>query len=151
MRKRILPSLFILLCVTILACLSCASVMDRVTPAYTPPQAPEYVNQEVKDLYSLFELRIMQSDIAIHHRNMQLELLRAAEDDELAFQDAKGFIEPAIAEANSFQQKVIGNDANPISISGFLFALTGGVIGRSFFRRPGDLTTDEARAKGAEV
>jgi len=151
MKHRIIPSIIILVSVTILACLGCASIVDRLTPGYVQPQAPQYVNQEPKDIYSLFEMKILQDDISISHRNRQLELLRTAEDDDLAFQDARGFLEPAIREAEEFQTKIIGDDSNPISISGFLFALTGGMIGRSFLKRPGDMTKDEARMKGARV
>lgn len=140
-----------LVLLVVLTLLGCQTVMDRVTPGYVAPQAPEYVDEEVKDIYSLHELKLMKDNIAITHRDKQLELLRAAEDDTYAFQDAKGFIEPAIQEADELQDKIIGDDTNPFSLSGLLFLTTGGVIGRSFFKRPGDLTKDEARAKGAAV
>lgn len=139
----------VLTCVLVL--LGCQTVVDRITPASVAPQAPQYLDRDPKDLYSLYELRLMKDTIAIEHRNKQLELLRLAEDDTYAFQDARGFIEPAIAEADELQANIIGDDGNPFSISGMLFLLTGGVVGRSFFKRPGDLTKDEAKAKGAAV
>ena len=145
-------SIFVcVVCMTILFIFGCQTVVDRITPASVAPQAPEYVGQDVKDIYSLYELKLMKDTIAIQHRDKQLELLRSAEDDTYAFNDAKGFIEPAIQEADALQAKVIGDDNNPLSVSGLLFMLTGGVVGRSFFRRPGDLTPEEARAKGAAV
>lgn len=145
-------SIFVcIVCAAILIIFGCQTVVDRITPASVGPQAPEYLGEEPKDIYSLYELKIMKDTIAINHRDKQLELLRAAEDDTYAFNDAKGFIEPAIQEAEALQEKIIGSDDNPLSVSGLLFMLTGGVVGRTFFRRPGDLTPDEARAKGAAV
>jgi hypothetical protein len=149
--KKVVNSLIILTCIAFLAVMGCATLMDRLTPTMVNPKAPEYVGQDPQDIYSLYELKIMQDNIAIQHRDRQLELLRLAEDDTNGFKDARGFIEPAVAEANALQEKIIGSDANPLSLSGFLFALTGGLIGRSFFRRPGDLTKEEAVAKGATV
>jgi hypothetical protein len=129
----------------------CASIVDRLTPAYVEPQAAEYVDQEPQDIYSLHDVKIIQTDTTIKHRNTQLDLKRLAEDDTYAYQDALSFIDTAIAEAEAFQQKVLGDDNNPLSVSGLLFMLTGGLVGKSFFRRPGDLTPDEAKAKGAQV
>lgn len=151
MKHKIVPSLLILLCVTLLAVVGCASIVDRLTPAYVPPQAAEYADREPQDIYSLHNVKVIQTDTTIKHRNTQLDLKRLAEDDEYAYQDALGFIEAAIAEAEAFQAQVLGDDNNPLSVSGLLFMLTGGLVGRSFFKRPQDLTIDEARAKGATV
>lgn len=151
MKHKIVPSLLILLCVTLLAMVGCASLIDRVTPAYVAPQAAEYVDREPQDIYSLHDVKIIQADTTIKHRDTQLDLKRLAEDDTHAYRDALGFIDKAIAEAEAFQQQVLGDDNNPLSVSGLLFMLTGGLVGRSFFKRPGDLTVDEAKAKGAQV
>jgi hypothetical protein len=125
--------------------------MDRVTPAWVAPQAPSYVGDQPKDIYSLYELKTMQSEISIQHRDKQLELLRLAEDDTYGFQDAAGFIEPAILAASDLQNRVIGDDVNPFSVSGLLMLLTGGAVGRQFLKRPGDLTPDEHKAKVMEA
>lgn len=152
MKHKCCLSIFVcVICMVILFIFGCQTIVDRITPAAVAPQAPSYIGETPKDIYSLYRLKLMKDAIAIQHRDKQLELLRAAEDDTYGFNDAKGFIEPAIQEANALQERIIGDDGNPYSVSGLLFLLTGGVVGRSFFRRPGDLTVDEARAKGATV
>lgn len=149
--KRLFNSLLILVCVTLLAVVGCTSLVDRVTPADVSPHAPRYIGQEPKDIYSLYDLKRLQDDVSIEHRNVQVELLRLTEDDTFGFEIARGFIEAAIREAEEFKSKVIGDESNPLGVYTFLSLLTGGLIGRSYFRRPGDLTPDEARAKGAVV
>lgn len=148
---KALNSVIILVCVTCLAVVGCSSIVDRVIPTDVNPRSASYAGYADKDLYSLYDAKVIKDEIAIVHRDTQMELLRQTEDDVFAFQTARSFIEAAIEASEDFKEKVIGNDANPLSVSGFLFALTGGLIGRSFFRRPGDLTPDEARAKGATV
>jgi len=151
MRSKILNTLIILLCVTLLACIGCDSLMDRVIPASVQPQAPEYVGQEIQDVYSLHELKIMQDNIIITHRDTQLDLMRLAEDDKYAYTDALGFIDTAIEEAAAFKEKIVGDDNNPLSVSGMLFMLTGGLVGRSFFKRPQDYTPEQVEVEKAKV
>lgn len=151
MRHKIIPSLLILLCVSLIAIVGCASIVDRLTPAYVAPQAAEYVGDEPQDIYSLHNIKVMQTDTAIKHRGVQIDLKRLAEDDEYAYQDALGFIETAIAEAELFQQQILGDDNNPLSVSGLLFMITGGLVGRSFFKRPQDYTPEQVQVEIAKV
>jgi len=151
MKSKILNTTIILLCVILLACVGCDSVMDRLTPASVPQYAPAYVGGEPQDIYSLHDLKIMQDDILITHRVNQIDLKRLAEDDKYAYQDAIGFIDVAIKEAETFKEKIVGDDNNPLSVSGLLFMLTGGLVGRSFFRRPGDYTPEEVEVEKAKV
>ena len=141
----------VVVCTILLILLGCQTIMDCITPAWVSPQAPEYVGDQPKDIYSLYELKLMQNEIAIQHRDKQLELLRLAEDDTYGFQDAKEFIEPAIQAASDLQNQVIGDDTNPFSVSGLLMLITGGAVGRQFLKRPGDLSPDEHKVKLAEA
>lgn len=149
--SKYLNTLLILICLVLIGATGCDSMMDRVIPASVGPQAPEYVGEEPKPIYNLHELKEMMDEVVIVHRNTQLDLKRLSEDDTYAYQDATGFIDSAIQESEAFKQQIVGDDNNPLSVSGLLFMLTGGLVGRSFFRRPGDLTPDEAKAKGAAV
>lgn len=141
----------IMVCVAMLAVIGCDSAMDRLIPASVHPRAPEYAGMELKDIYSLYDLKVIADEIVIQHRETQIDLKRLSEDDKYAYQDATGFISQSISEAEAFKEAIVGDDSNPLSMSGMLFMLTGGLVGRSFFRRPGDLTPDEAKAKGAKV
>ena len=148
---KAINTVVILLCLSLIACTGCSSILDRLTPASVSDAGPEYAGQTPKDYYSLHEVKMMQEHIIIKHHDTQIDLKRLAEDDELAYTDALGFIQKSIAESMKVQDQIIGDDNNPLSVSGLLFLLTGGLIGRSYFRRPGDLTVDEAKAKGAAV
>jgi hypothetical protein len=134
-----------------LAVIGCDSAMDRLIPASVHPRACEYVGMEWKDIYSLYDLKVIADEVVIQHREAQIDLKRLSEDDKYAYQDATGFISQSISEAEAFKEAIVGDDSNPLSMSGLLFMLTGGLVGRSFFRRPGDLTPEEAKAKGAQV
>jgi len=134
-----------------LAVIGCDSAMDRLIPASVHPRACEYVGMEWKDIYSLYDLKVIADEVVIQHREAQIDLKRLSEDDKYAYQDATGFISQSISEAEAVKEAIVGADSNPLSMSGLLFMLTGGLVGRSFFRRPGDLTPEEAKAKGAQV
>lgn len=149
--SKALNTLLILICVVGIAITGCDSLVDRAIPADVSSHSATYAGQDPNHLYNLHEAKRLRDNIVIRHRNEQLDLKRLSEDDTYSYQDATGFIETAITEAEQFKETVVGNDNNPLSVSGLLFMLTGGLVGRSFFKRPGDLSPDEAKTKGAAV
>ena len=108
--------------------------------AMSEPYADSPKHYELTNPATLKDTRTV---IVIKHRDNQTELLRAAQDDKVKYQDAIGFIEPAIAEAQATQDLVVGSESQPFSILGILGGLgVGGAIGRAL-KRPGDKSPEE--------
>jgi hypothetical protein len=141
----------VIICIAALAMIGCRSFVDRFTPAEVAPQVSEYLGVEHQDITSLHDLKRKKDAVVIKHRETQTDLMRMAKDDEVYYEDAITFIQANITEAQRLQDLVVGSEDQPFSILGVLAGFTGGAaIGRALKRR-GDLTVDEARAKGATV
>lgn len=141
----------VVVCVAALGFIGCRSFMDRITPAEVSPHVSAYLGVEHDGLTSLHDAKQKKDAVIIKHRDVQTDLLREAQDDEVAYKDAIVFIEASIAESQALQDLVVGSEDQPFSILGVLAGLTGGAaIGRAM-KRKGDLTVEEARAKGATV
>ena len=149
--SKLLNTLMILICVVGIAVTGCDSLINRIIPADISPHTTAYAGADPNHIYNLYEAKRLMDDVLILHRENLLELERGIEDENNAHKDARNFLDASITEAEQFKETVIGDDNNPLSISGLLFMMTGGLVGRSFFKRPGDLSPDEAKAKGAAV
>lgn len=133
-------------CVICLALISCRSMMDRVTPATVTEQSYKYVKGSLdgfKEIDSLHNVKKLHNEIVIKYRTAQINFLRLAEDDKLAHDDAVGFIDANIKEAEYFQGIIVGSEDQPLSLIGILAGFTGGAaIGRALKRR-GDFSPVE--------
>lgn len=142
-------------CVICLALISCRSMMDRVTPCTVTEQSYEYVEGSLdgfKEIDSLHNVKKLHNKIVIDHRTSQIDLKRLAEDDELAYSDAIGFIDANIKEAEYLQGIIVGSEDQPLSLIGILAGFTGGAaIGRALKRRgdysPAEMEEVVAKAK----
>jgi len=133
-------------CILCLALISCRSMMDRVTPCTQTEQSYEYVYGSLdgfKEIDSLHNVKKLHNEIVIKYRTSQINFLRLAEDDELAHDDAIGFIKANIKEAEYFQGIIVGSEDQPLSLIGILAGFTGGAaIGRAL-KRKGDYSPAE--------
>jgi len=133
----------LLLCALVfVALVSCGSLVDRVTPVEKPKRSAIYVGEDPNQgWFSQWDAKEMRSDIIIQHRDINLWLLRRAEDDKYAYEDAVGFITVSIKEGKDLQDIVIGDETHPVSIFGILGPLAGGaLIGKEVFKRRRDYT-----------
>jgi len=147
--KRIKDVLLIVVSIVMLGILGCASLLDEVTPAAINDRAIKYAEKTKEDIGfpTLADVKRLKTDIIINHRDKQISLKRIAEDDTRAYGDALDFINSSIASAEYVQNLVVGSEGNPISILGLLAPLgIGTALGRRYFKRPGDLTPEEAKA-----
>lgn len=148
--------ILIIICLSSLSVLSCRTLLDSATPADIPPISMRYAQVEPNDIGfpSLHDAKNIRTTIIVKHRTEQLNLKRLAQDDKLAYGDALGFIDTAIAEADALQDVVVGNEDQPYSILGILGGLTGGAfLGKVFWKRKGDYSPvefEEAVAKAKE-
>jgi len=137
----------VILCILSLSIVGCRGVLDRLTPATIPEISADYSEIKVpvvlEDIGSLRDARKVRSSIIIKHRTEQLDLLRLAQDDELAFKDAIGFIEASIGAAEALQDFVVGSDDQPFSLLGILAGLTGGAAIGKCLKRKGDFSPAE--------
>ena len=141
---------WIILVVGILALIvvGCNSYLDRLTPAEAPKFTLEYLGGDpAPPWYSLHDAREDRTDTIRLHRDEQKNLLRLAEDDELAFQDAIGFINTSIEDAESFQKLLVGSAEQPISILGMLAGLGIGFPVGKMLKRRGDYSPEEHEAE----
>ena len=142
-------------CVICLALISCRSMMDRITPCAVTEQSFKYTKGSLdgfKEIDSLYNVKKLHNEIVIGHRTEQISLKRLAEDDELDYGDAIGFIDANIKEAEYLQGVIVGSEDQPFSLLGILVGFTGGAaVGRAL-KRKGDYSPTEmeevvARAK----
>jgi hypothetical protein len=137
----------IIICIASLAIISCRSFLDRVTPADAPKAALTYAGKDPNIVFaSLYDVRELRGDIIVKHRTAQTDLLRQAEDDKYAYQDAYALTESSIREAEYLQDIIVGNEKQPFSILGILAGFTGGAAIGKALKRKGDLSPDEAQA-----
>ena len=138
--------LLVVACVICLAVISCGSMMDRFTPCTQTEQSYEYVNGSLdgfKEIDSLHNVKKLCTEIVIKHRTVQVDYLRAAEDDDYANSNAIGFITGNIEEAEHLQGVIVGSEDQPFSLLGVLAGFTGGAaIGRAL-KRKGDYSPTE--------
>lgn len=138
--------LLVVACVICLAVISCRSMMDRATPTTVTEQSYEYVHGSLdgfKEIDSLHNVKKLHNEIVIKHRTDQIDLKRLAEDDELDYSDAIGFINANIKEAEYLQGIIVGSENQPLSLIGILAGFTGGAaIGRAL-KRKGDYSPTE--------
>jgi len=102
---------------------------------------------EIGSIVSVADAVRVRDEIIIKHRKTQIDLKRIAEDDKIAYKDALGFIDQAIAESYALQDIVIGSPDNPISILGMLAPLgIGAYVGKEAFKRRKDYSPEEVEA-----
>jgi hypothetical protein len=121
-------------------------MMDRVTPTSVAEQSYEYVHESLdgfKEIDSLFNVKKLHNEIVIKYRTAQINFLRLAEDDKLAHDDAIGFIDANIKEAEYLQGIIIGSADQPLSLIGILAGFTGGAAIGRVLKRKGDFSPVE--------
>lgn len=155
MRKNVSYGL-IILCILCLGIIGCESFMARFTPADMPQESVIYseITPEPATIVGVGTLRSAQNvknKIIVKHRTVQLDLLRMAQDDTLAYQDAIGFIQQSIKAAQALQDLVIGSEGQPFSLLGLLAGFTGGAAIGKALKRKGDLDPTEVAAEVAKA
>ena len=149
MKKLIIPVL-VTLCLCVL---SCQSLLDKVTPSNIPRVAVDYFNPDPNEQIwpTLETAKNMRAGIIRKHRDTQLDLKYQALADRNFYHDALNVIEPAIEEAAEAQAMAVGTEAKP----GLLWSLLlgGGTLyaGRTFMRRPGDVSKEEKEVEIAKA
>ena len=148
--------ILILVCTLALIGIGCRGFMDRITPADLSPQVSSYLDVEHHSLISLYDAKRFKDQVTIMHREIQILLLRFAQDDKTYYQDAIAFVQSSITEAQAFQDLVVGSEDQPFSILGILAGMTGGAaIGRALKRKgdksPAEVDEVVAKAKASVV
>lgn len=145
-------------CIIVLAILSCRTFLEEIVPVDINDRAIKYAKVDPESfgiIESLADAKRVKVEVVINHRNIQLGLKRASEDDNLAHGDAYGFINNNITAGEQTLDLIIGSGDNPFSIMGLLFSLgIGGgslAIGRKYLKRPGDFTPQEHEAEVLKV
>ena len=145
----------ILVCIVSVAILGCNEMLDRFTPSVIPEISADYSEVEVpvvlEDIGTLRDAKKVRTNIIVKHRTEQLDLLRLAQDDDLAFKDAIGFIETSISAAESLQDLIVGSEGQPFSLLGVLAGVTGGAAVGKMLKRKGDFSPDEVAAEVAKA
>lgn len=145
----------VILCVFSIGVLGCNEMLDRFTPATISGISAVYSEIEVpvvlEDVGTLRDAKKVRSGVIIKHRTEQLDLLRLAQDDELAFKDAIGFIETSISAAQALQDLVVGSEGQPFSILGILAGVTGGAAAGKMLKRKQDFSPQEVADEVAKA
>lgn len=138
----------------VLGILSCRALLEEAVPVKINERAIAYAEVDPDSfgiIESLADAKRVKVEIIVNHRDMQLALDRAKEDDNLAHGDAYGFINSNIAAGEATLDLAIGSEDNPFSIMGILLSLGiggGGLaLGRKYLKRPGDYTPQEHEAE----
>ena len=144
-----------LLLVLVVGIVGCRALLDDLTPAKIPERSKEYAEVTPEDIGgfpSLGDATDTRVEIIIKHRDTQIGLKRRAEDDTMAYKDALGFIDQAIADSYALQAIVIGSPENPISLLGLLAPLgLGAFAGKELFKRGKDYSPEEYEAGVAKA
>jgi hypothetical protein len=117
-------------------------------------QSYEYVNESLdsfKEIDSLHNVKKLYNKIVIKHRTKQIDYLRAAEDDDLASNDAIGFIKANIKESEHLQGIMVGSKDQPFSLLGMLAPFLGGAAIFNMKKRKGDYSPEEVEAVVAKA
>lgn len=151
--------LFLLIGVICITITSCGSVLDRITPSNLPEKSLSYTNKDPNDygwFHSLYDAENLMQGILSTRRNRLIDWEHWLKKDEAAYQDAKGYLEPAIAESRGAQEIFIGSKDQSYSILGILsyLGIGGGalLLGKEKFVGRNQYTkeqhdTDVAKAK----
>lgn len=118
--KSILLLFVGLICIAIT---SCGSYLDRFTPSNLPEKSLNYANKDPNDygwFHSLYDAENLMQGILSTRRDRLIDWEYWLKKDEAAYQDAKGYLEPAIAESRQAQEIVVGSKDQPYSILGIL-------------------------------
>jgi len=118
--KIVLLLIIGLVCIAIT---SCSSYLDRFTPSSLPGKSLEYTNKDPNDygwFHSLYDAESLMQGIFSTRRDRLIDWEYWLKKDEAAYQDAKGYLEPAIAESRQVQEIAIGSEDQPYSILGLL-------------------------------
>ncbi len=114
--KKLIVVMAALFCI---ALIGCQSFLAKVTPSEVAEIAVLYA--DVNEVWpTLDSARKVRTSAIIKHRTKQLDLLRLAEDDRLAYQDAIDVIQLNISESEAFQGLMVGSETQPLSILGIL-------------------------------
>ncbi len=144
-----------LLLVLVVGIVGCRALLDDLTPAKIPERSKEYAEvtpEDIGSFPSLGDATDTRVEIIIKHRDTQIGLKRRAEDDTMAYKDALGFIDQAIADSYTLQAIVIGSPENPISLLGLLAPLgLGAFAGKELFKRGKDYSPEEYEAGVAKA
>ena len=141
----------VILCILSVGILGCNEMLDRFTPSVIPEISADYSEVDVsvvlEDIGTLRDAKKVRTNIVVKHRTEQLDLLRLAQDDDLAFKDAIGFIETSISAAEALQDLIVGSEGQPFSLLGVLAGITGGAAVGKMLKRKGDFSPDEVAAE----
>ena len=136
--------------VVIIGVVGCRAMLNEITPARIPDRSKDYAEvtpEDIEGLPSLNDATDTRTEIIIKHRDTQIGLKRRAEDDTMAYKDALGFIDQAIADSYALQTLVIGSPENPISLLGLLAPLgLGAFAGKELFKRGKDYSPEQYEA-----
>ena len=138
----------VLIMVACLVVMGCGSILNMVTPGVMPKPTADYLGDpNTVGITTLDKLVEAKTDVIVKHRRAQTDLLREAQDDEVGYKDAIGFIETNIDESRVVQDIVVGSEDQPFSVLGILAGFAGGAaIGRAL-KRKGDYTPEEVEVE----
>ena len=136
-----------------LVAIGCSGMLDRVTPAEHEKHSLAYLAADANEFVwpSLHTARQIRNDIIIKHRTKQIDFLRLAADDKLAYTDAIGFINQSIAESQALQDLIVGGPDQPISILGILAGAGIAFPVGKILKRKGDYSPSEYDAGVAKA
>ena len=129
--------------------MSCASLLDEITPADIPMESLEYAGYEPNEVgfYSLKKARTVLREVVTIHRDRLLDWEYNLKREQFLYEAAKGYLEPAIQEAREFQELLIGSAEQPLSILGLMtylgFGGAGTLMGKNLLKRKKDYTPEE--------
>ena len=135
------------------ALLGCSTLVDALTPVRIPQRTAEYLQDpNSAGLSSLLTAKELRVDTIIRHRDINIQLIRLAQDDEYAYEDALGLLTINIDESERMQEIIIGDAEHPFSIIGMLGPTAGGILaGKELFKRKKDYTPEDHDADVAKA
>lgn len=138
-----------LVCLIGLGLISCGSVLPRLMPSDVPKQTREYLATEPNDYglyFTLYDAEEAFKDVLTLHRDRLLDWEYYLKKEENLYTDAKGYLEPQIAQSRESLGTIIGDENTPFSLAGILtlvgFSGLTGLIGKNM-KRGGDYTPEE--------
>lgn len=148
--KQIMLLVVGIICVAVIGC---QPLINEVWPVVTNKDAEKYLTRDpnaTRRLRSMVKAEEMREDIMTQHRDYLLGLQREIEDEDYAFQDAMR-IDDRIAESQAYQDWIIGDATNPLSLVSLLAGTSfAGLIGYKI-KRKGDSSPEEVDVKVAKA
>jgi len=130
--------------------MSCGSFLDQVTPSEVPKQTRAYLKADANDFgsfVSLHEAEQARRDVVTQHRDYLLDWEFELKKEDYLYQDAIGYLTPAIERSREMQAIIVGSEDQPFSLAWFItqagFGGTIGLLAKNLLKRKKDYTPEE--------